>query len=100
MLYDLDMTLGKRIQRARKRLRPNVSQTFVADALGVSKQAVSNWERDVDPPTGDKLSKLRKILKVRYEWLLDEDGPMDSLSEIEQNAVDALIKAIRRRAAA
>lgn len=95
-LYDVDVTLGKRIQFARKRLRPKVSQQAIADAFGITKQAVSGWERNVDPPKADKLPKLRKILKVRYDWLLDEDGAMEELSEMEQEAVDALIAALRR----
>lgn len=99
-LYDAEMTLGKRIQAARKRLRPEVSQQAVADAFGITKQAVSGWERNIDPPQADKLTTLRKILKVRYEWLLDESGAMEELSEMEQEAVDALLKALRRGRAA
>lgn len=94
------MTLGKRIQRARKRLRPKLSQQALADLMVVTKSAVSNWERDEDAPKGSKISKLRKILKVRYEWLHDEDGPMEELSDVEREAVDALIAALRRTRAA
>lgn len=84
---------------ARRRLHPEVTQQEIADAFDLTGAAVSGWELDKDLPTSDKLPKLRKILKVRYEWLLDGSGPMEELSEIEQNAVDALIAALRGRVA-
>lgn len=98
-LYAYGMSLGKRILIARRRLHPEVTQQEIADAFDLTGAAVSGWELDKDLPTSDKLPKLRKILKVRYEWLLDGSGPMEELSEIEQNAVDALIAALRGRVA-
>lgn len=99
MLYDYEMTPGKRVQSARRRLRPKVSQQDLADKLGVTKSAVSNWERDIDPPDG-YARELRKILQVRYDWLLDGTGDMEELTATEQEAVDALLAALRRTRAA
>lgn len=39
------MTLGARLQELR--LRHGMSQDALADKLGVSRQAVSKWEREV-----------------------------------------------------
>ena len=43
-MFDTIM-IGKRISEFRK--RKNLTQTELADAMGVSFQAVSNWERGV-----------------------------------------------------
>lgn len=67
------MTLGERIRAARERLR--LKQPDIADTLGVTVQAVSNWERDVDRPDPDRLAALRKQLKVTYAWLIEGAGP-------------------------
>jgi transcriptional regulator with XRE-family HTH domain len=72
VLYTLDMTLGKRIRLARKRL--GMTQLQLAYHFGVTNQAVSSWERDEHPPEGDKISLLRKVLRVTFAWLLGGEG--------------------------
>lgn len=41
MLYNIEMTLGKRIKAARERLRPRVTQAKIGALFGISDQAVS-----------------------------------------------------------
>lgn len=65
------MTMGRRIKAARKRLHPKVTQKDLAEAFGITEQAVSGWERDADAPGMDKLPKLRDLLKVPYAWLIE-----------------------------
>lgn len=65
------MTLGARLQELR--LRRGMSQDALADKLGVSRQAVSKWERDEATPDLDKIIKLSehsgdKDTKCLYGW--------------------------------
>ena len=91
--YAPGMTLGRRIKRARERLK--LTQKNVADAFGVSPQAVSSWERDVEIPEVSKLPKLRKLLKVNYSWLLeggDFAPPDENAPEVTIENLDPALK--------
>lgn len=68
------MTLGKRIQRARKRLVPKMTQGALGARFGISDKAVSAWERDETEPEWNKIPELRRVLRVTYAWLLEGDG--------------------------
>lgn len=61
-------TIGNRIEIARKRL--NLTRDRVAEPLGITGQAVYDWERNGKSPDPEKLPQLRKTLKVTYAWLL------------------------------
>jgi transcriptional regulator with XRE-family HTH domain len=50
--------IGRRIARVRRRMKLNQSQ--LALLVGVSRQAVSEWEKGAEP----KASHLRKIARV------------------------------------
>src|SRR6185437_6362162 len=64
MLYTVEMTLGKRIRAARKRLDPPMTQGAVGAEFGVTDKAISGWERDIDRPDLAKIAKLARLLKV------------------------------------
>lgn len=106
VLYTLDMSMGKRIQRARKRL--GMTQDELGQVFGITGQAVSQWEREKERPDPDKLPKLRGALKVTYSWLLEGAGDppspddpavaLDSLTNAQQEAVAAYIQTLQRRA--
>jgi transcriptional regulator with XRE-family HTH domain len=66
------MTLGKRIQAARK--KANLTQRQVGAALGITDAAVSEWERDESSPEIDRLAKLVRVLKTTAKWLVDGQG--------------------------
>ncbi|RSC31511.1 XRE family transcriptional regulator [Agrobacterium sp. FDAARGOS_525] len=55
-------TVGPQIRYAR--IARNMGQADVADALGVTVQAVSQWERDETTPSGLNLLKLHKLLAL------------------------------------
>lgn len=59
----MDDTLGEQIRAARKALRK--SQAEVAEALGVSTQAVSQWETDKTVPARKNLSDLYELLNIK-----------------------------------
>ena len=49
-----------------------MTQEFVAEALGVSRQAVSKWESGQSDPSTTNLLALAKLFGVRPEELLQE----------------------------
>lgn len=49
-----------------------MTQEFVAEALGVSRQAVSKWERGNSAPSTTNLIALAKLFGVAAEELLKE----------------------------
>ena len=64
----MDMTLGKRIAALRK--EKELKQDNLAEALGVSPQAVSKWENDQTCPDISLLPKLAELLEVSVDELL------------------------------
>lgn len=49
-----------------------MTQAFVAEAMGVSRQAVSKWENVASDPSTSNLISLSKLYKVSVEDLLSE----------------------------
>ena len=54
------------------RMKMNMTQMNLADEIGVSYQAVSNWERGNSMPDISKLPELCKILNISFEELVGE----------------------------
>lgn len=50
----------------------NMTQEFVAEAVGVSRQAVSKWESGASDPSTTNLMALAKLFGVTPEELLKE----------------------------
>ena len=61
------MSVGERIVELRK--AQNLSQGKLADALAVSRQAVSKWENDQSTPDPIKMIQLAEILETDIEYL-------------------------------
>ena len=61
-------TLGEVLQEHRQRCR--MTQEFVAEALGVSRQAVSKWERGDSDSSTANLIAIAKLYGVSPEELL------------------------------
>lgn len=61
-------TLGDNIKQAR--LEHQMTQTMLDQALFVSKQAVSQWEKGVREPNIETVVRLREILHVPFDKLL------------------------------
>lgn len=60
--------IGKTIRQAR--IQQNMTQLELADRMGVSFQAVSNWERGNSMPDISKLETLCEVLKLNVQELL------------------------------
>lgn len=61
-------TLGETLKD--HRMQCNMTQEFVAEALGVSRQAVSKWETGSSEPSTANLLALAKLYSVSAEELL------------------------------
>jgi GTP pyrophosphokinase len=68
--WESKMSLGENIKRIREERKQTQEQ--IAEALGVSFQAVSSWERDEYKPDTEKLIKLAGILDVSVSSLVEE----------------------------
>lgn len=74
------MQMGRRIRQAR--IEKNMTQMALADAMGVSYQAVSNWERGNAMPDIGKLPELCELLGVTFETLAG--GPSRETETVEK----------------
>ncbi len=62
------MNLGEKIYHLR--VKKNLSQGDIADALDVSRQSVSKWENNNAVPDLDKIIKLAELLEVSLDELV------------------------------
>lgn len=63
---------AKKIQELR--LKRNMSQSDLADKLGVSRQAISKWEREEGLPDLYNIKRLAEIFKVSVDELVMDGG--------------------------
>ena len=72
--------VGKKIAELRK--AQNMTQMELADAMGVSYQAVSNWERGNSMPDISKLPELVEIFDCSIDELLSDSQESQLVSHI------------------
>ena len=65
------MTFGEKIQKLRK--EAGLSQEELSYQLGVSRRAISKWERDNGYPETEKIVQMSKMFHVSLDYLLNED---------------------------
>ena len=68
------MTIADRIQSLRK--AKGMSQEELADAIGVSRQAVSKWESEQTTPDLDKIVVMSDVFEVTTDYLLKGIEPV------------------------
>ena len=61
-------------KRNYKRIEKKMTQEFVAERIGVSRQAVSKWESGLSDPSTTNLIALAKLFDVTPEELLKNVG--------------------------
>ena len=69
------MSLAGRVGEARR--GRGLTQQEVADAIGVDKARISEWETGRVEPSVDSLARICRALHVSGHWLLTGDGPME-----------------------
>lgn len=75
------MTFGEKLQKLR--LQKGLSQDTLSEMLGVSRQAVSKWERDETMPEVEKVLRISEIFGVSLDALL-KDAPQAPQPEAPQ----------------
>ena len=76
----MNLEMGKRLSEYRK--NKNLSQEQLAQMLGVSRQAVSKWERAESSPDTDNLIMLSEIYGVTLDRLIN--GTIDRTADTGQ----------------
>lgn len=74
------MTLGQNLQAARK--AKGLSQETLAEQIGVSRQALGKWEKDIALPGLDNLQAAAQVLGVSVDTLLGTEaaGPAPAVT--------------------
>ena len=67
---EIRKTLGETLKELRT--ERNMTQEFVAESLGVSRQAVSKWENGTSEPSTSNLVAIAKLYEVKPEELLSK----------------------------
>lgn len=80
------MNVADRIQNLRK--TKGISQEQLADAIGVSRQAVSKWESEQTTPDIDKIILMSDYFDVTTDYLLKG---IEAIGEMEHKTVGDVI---------
>lgn len=73
------MEIGSKIRKAR--IENGLTQEQTADALGVSRQTISNWENDKSYPDIISVMKMSELYSVSLDHLLKEDNFMNDTNK-------------------
>lgn len=65
-------SIGRRIKAART--KAGLTQQALADALGISRVSVTQWEGDTTKPDGDNIQRLPEILGGSVDWFYSGRG--------------------------
>ncbi len=85
---DEHMDIGTKIKNAR--LASNLTQEQVAEALGVSRQTVSNWENRKTYPDIISVVKMSDLYNVTLDHLLKEESPVTEYLEYLEESTDTV----------
>lgn len=80
------MDIGNKLQRART--KANLTQEQVAEALGVSRQTISNWENEKTYPDIRSVVTLSDLYNVSLDYLLkdkEEESVTNYLDYLEES---------------
>ncbi|MCJ0932964.1 helix-turn-helix domain-containing protein [Virgibacillus halodenitrificans] len=85
------MTIGERISKERK--RRNLTQEGLAKRIGISRAALSHYEKDRREPDYETLDKMANFFEVSSDYLLGRiDNPnynvMDGLKKANKSLKD------------
>ena len=102
--------ISDKIRKARRSAR--LSQSELARRVGVTAQAVGNWESGANPPSEDKIRAVAKATRVPLWWFSesfapgprppfnDKRGLADALPRLDSNQEPAGYRGIPVRVAA
>jgi len=78
----MNIEIANRLVELRK--KNNLSQEELAEKLGLSRQAVSKWERAEASPDTDNLICLAKIYNISLDELLHNEAPLEDIIDKER----------------
>lgn len=84
-MFDMNK-IGKKIKTART--EKNMTQMDLADAMGISYQAVSNWERGNSMPDIAKLPELCDILGINLDELMGTNNNTQTIQAVKKLIAD------------
>lgn len=82
------MEIGAKIKTAR--LQAGMTQEQAAEALGVSRQTVSNWETEKTYPDIVNVVKMSDLYSVSLDSLLKEETPMSKYMEYLEESTNTV----------
>lgn len=88
-MFDV-IEIGRRISRLRK--EQDMTQPALADKMGVSFQAVSNWERGASMPDISKLPELAEVLGVSVDELLGGGRGSELIAHVLDGSEEAFVE--------
>lgn len=88
-LYDRSMneSFSARFKQARE--SKGLSQTAVSDKLGVTPQAVQQWEFGKTEPRGKRIEALAEVLGVSVTWLQFGSGPLEPPTSLQPHNLES-----------
>lgn len=84
------MAFGDRLKEAREFV--GYSRTDLAEKLGVTKSAISNYENGVSSPKEDILLKIFDVLNIEPNYLFQDSFTKISLQQKEMEIIEAYRK--------
>lgn len=86
------MTFGKRLRKSRKDKK--LTQTDVANILGIDDTTISKYENDKSEPDNLTTSRLAKLYGVKVSWLLGNEEAEEEipLSDEENELLESFKK--------
>lgn len=86
------MNFGEQIKKLRK--DRNMTQQDMAEKLGISRQAVSNWENDKNLPDIEMLIRMSQVFQLTLDELILGGAQMNNMTEklIKDGSENARIK--------
>lgn len=89
------MALGENIKSRREELK--LSQEYIAEQLGVSRQAISKWETGQSEPTASNLIQLAEVLELNLSELVNpqknKEEPLTSENERHKKKPNPILRA-------
>ena len=79
----MNIDIANRLYEMRK--KNNLSQEELAEKIGVSRQAVSKWERAEASPDTDNLILLAKLYSISMDELLSTEEPVEPAARPTEN---------------
>ena len=80
------MSMGERIRERREAL--GMTRVDLAEALGVSRSAVGNYELDISAPKEEVLLRLFRVLNMEPNYLFQDSYPIPMPSAEERKLVE------------